>query len=150
MFAMHSKYCSQGWTSQDAPRQACIYSRGLKPFAYCMESFCQSCSTKPFFFTKTVLTSSQFAGLLLQKNMNSVFTRLWTESSLWYQQFDFRQIKTFSWDQSCVRSVIVDAANNCCFYVTTKRAMNFHNNIPPSPIDHFNDQYVLVFDLVSM
>ena len=43
-----------------------------------------------------------------------------------------------------------DAANNCRFFVTTMKAMNFQDNIPLFPIDNFKNHYVLVFDLTSM
>ena len=28
--------------------------------------------------------------------------------------------------------------------------MNFHDDLPPIPIDNFKDHYVLAFDLISM
>ena len=43
-----------------------------------------------------------------------------------------------------------DAADNCRLYVTTMKAMNFQNDIPPIPFDTFRDHCVLVFDLISM
>ena len=43
-----------------------------------------------------------------------------------------------------------DAADNCCLYVTTMKALNFQDDIPSIPIDNFKDHYVLVFDLTSM
>ena len=48
------------------------------------------------------------------------------------------------------RIVDFDAGDNCCLHVTTMKAMNFQDDLPPIPIDHFNDHYVLVFDLTSM
>ena len=30
------------------------------------------------------------------------------------------------------------------------KALNFQDDIPSTPIDHFKDNYVLVFDLISM
>ena len=48
--------------------------------------------------------------------------------------------------------LIVDfeAADNCRLYVTTMKAMNFQDNMPPIPIDFFKDHFVLEFDLTSM
>ena len=40
--------------------------------------------------------------------------------------------------------------DNCHPYVTTMKAMNFHDDTPSIPIDTFKDHYVLVFDLISM
>ena len=43
-----------------------------------------------------------------------------------------------------------DAADICCLYVTTMKAMNFQDDIPSILFNNFNDRYVLVFDLTSM
>ena len=43
-----------------------------------------------------------------------------------------------------------DTADNCRFYVTSMKAMNFRDDILSIPIDDFKDLYVLVFDLTSM
>ena len=43
-----------------------------------------------------------------------------------------------------------DAADNCCHYVATMKAMNFQHDFPSIPIDDFKDHYVLVLDLTSM
>ena len=43
-----------------------------------------------------------------------------------------------------------DAADNCCLYVTTTKAMNFQDDIPSIPIDTFEVHYGLVFDLTSL
>ena len=43
-----------------------------------------------------------------------------------------------------------DAADNCPFYVTTRKTLNFQDDIPSIPIDNFKNHYVLVFDLTSM
>ena len=43
-----------------------------------------------------------------------------------------------------------DTTDNCRLYVTTRKAMNFQDDIPSIPIDDFKDHYVLVFDLSSM
>ena len=80
-------------------------------------------------------------------NTNSAFTGTYTENPFWYQQFDLRQIRILRGGHSIVD---VDAADNCRLYVTTMKAMNFQDDIPSIPIDNFEDQYVLVFDLPSM
>ena len=43
-----------------------------------------------------------------------------------------------------------DAADNCCLYIMTMRALNFQDGIPSIPIDIFKNHYVLVFDWTSM
>ena len=68
-------------------------------------------------------------------------------SGIWYQQFDLRQIRILRGGQPIVD---FDAADNCRFYVTTMKAMNFEDDIPSIPFDNSKDHYVLVFDLTSM
>ena len=83
----------------------------------------------------------------LAMNTNSAFIGSYTENPFWYQHFDFRQIKSFWRVQP---NLDFDAADNCCLYVTTMKAMNFQVDIPSVPIDNFQDSKVLVFDLTSM
>ena len=80
-------------------------------------------------------------------NTNSAFTSSHTENPFWYQQFDVRQIRIL---REGLIIVNFDAAGNCCLFVTTMKAMNFQHDIPPIPVDNFQDHYVLVFDLTSM
>ena len=80
-------------------------------------------------------------------NTNSAFNGDFTENPFWYQQFDLRQIRILRGGQPIVD---FDAADICRLYVTTKKAMNFQDDIPSNPIDDFKDHYVLVFDLISM
>ena len=50
-----------------------------------------------------------------------------------------------------VKTIVdLDAAENCCRYVTTLKAMNFQGDIPSIPIDNSKDHYLLVFNLTSM
>ena len=65
----------------------------------------------------------------------------------WYQYFDLRHIRILRGEQPVVD---YDTSDNCRLYVTTMKAMNFQDDIPAIPIDNFQDQYVLVFDLTSM
>ena len=80
-------------------------------------------------------------------NTNSAFTGSFTEKPFWYQQFDLQQIKILRGGQP---TVDFDTADNCRLYVTTKKAMNFQDDIPSITIDDFKYHYVLVFDLTSM
>ena len=79
-------------------------------------------------------------------NTNSAFTGSFTENPFWYQQFDLRQIRILGVGEPIVD---FDTADNCRLYVTTKKAMNFQDDIPSIPIDDFKDHYVLVVDLTS-
>ena len=69
-------------------------------------------------------------------NKNSEFTGSSTENPFWYQQFDLRQIRILRAGQPMVK---FDAADNCRFYVTTTKEMNFQDDIPSIPIDNFKD-----------
>ena len=80
-------------------------------------------------------------------NTNSAFTGSDTENPFCYQQFELRQIRILRGGQPIVG---FDAANNCCLYVTTMKAMNFQDDIISIPIDNFKYHYVLVFDLTAM
>ena len=85
--------------------------------------------------------------IAIAMNTNSGFTGSFTENPFWYKQFDLRQITILRKGQPIVD---YDTSDNCRLYVTTIKAMNFQDDIPSIPIDHFQDHYVLVFDLTSM
>ena len=80
-------------------------------------------------------------------NTNSPSTGPCTENPFWYQQFDLRQSKTLRPGPPIVD---FDAAQICCLYVTTMKAMNFQDDIPSIPIGNFKDKHLLVFDLTSI
>ena len=80
-------------------------------------------------------------------NTNSAFTGSYTENHFWYQQFALRQNRVLRGNQPVVD---IDVAFNCCLFVMTMKAMNFHDHVPSLPIDKFKDHHVLVFDLTSM
>ena len=78
---------------------------------------------------------------------NSTFTGSYTENPFWYQQFDLKLFTKLGGGQPIVD---FDAADNCCLYVTTMKAMDFQDDIPSIPFDNLKDHYVLVFDMTSM
>ena len=80
-------------------------------------------------------------------NTNSAFTGSFTDNPFWYQQIDLKQIRILRGGQPIVD---FDTADNCRLYVTTMKAMNFHDDIPSILVDDFKDHFVLVFDLTSM
>ena len=85
--------------------------------------------------------------IAIAMNTNSAIMGSSSENPFWYQQVDLRQIRIFRGRQPLVD---FDAADNCCLYVTTMKAMNFQDEVPSIPIDNFKDHYVLVFDLNSI
>ena len=60
-------------------------------------------------------------------NKKFAFTGSYTERSFWYQKFELRKIRTLRGIQSIVDFV---AADNCCFFVTTMKAMHFQEDFP--------------------
>ena len=98
------------------------------------------------FIQENIFNNAPIRRVAIAMNTNSAFTGSFTENPFWYQQFDLRQIRILRGGQPIVD---FDTADNCRLYVTTMKAMNFQDDIPPIPIDDFKDDYVLVFDLTS-
>ena len=96
---------------------------------------------------ENIFNNAPIRRVAIAMNTNSAFTGSFTENPFWYQQFDLRQIRIIRGGQPIVD---FDTADNCRLYVTTKKAMNFQDDILSTPIDDFKDHYVLVFDLTSM
>ena len=99
------------------------------------------------FIQENIFNNAPVRRIAIAMNTNSAITGSYAENPFWYQQFDLRQIEILRRGQPIVD---FDAADNCCLYVTTMKAMNFQDDIPSIPIDNFKDHYVLVFDLTSM
>ena len=99
------------------------------------------------FIQENIFNNAPIRRIAIAMNTNSAFTGSFTENPFWYQKFDLRQIRILRGAQPIVDS---DTADNCRLYVTTKKAMNFQDDIPSILIDDFKDHYVLVFDLTSM
>ena len=78
---------------------------------------------------------------------NSGFSDSFTENRFWYQQFNLRDTRKLREGQPVAHH---DTTDNCRLYVTTMKAMNYHDDIPSIPVDNFKDRYVLLFDLTSM
>ena len=99
------------------------------------------------FIQENIFNNAPIRRIAIAMNTNSAFTGSFTENPYWCQQFGLRHIRILRGGQSVVD---YDTSDNCRLYVTTMRAMNFHDDIPSIPIDNFKDHYVLVFDLTSM
>ena len=99
------------------------------------------------FIQENIFNNAPIRRIAIAMNTISAFTGSYTENPFWYQQFDLRQIRILRRGQPIVD---FDAADNCCLYVITMKAMNFQDDNPSFPIDNFKDHYVLVFDLTSM
>ena len=99
------------------------------------------------FIQENIFNNAPIRRVAIAMNTNSAFTGSFTENPFRYQQFNLRQIRILRIGQPIVD---FDTADNCRLYVTTMKAMNFHDNIPSIPIDDFKDRYVMVFDLTSM
>ena len=99
------------------------------------------------FIQENIFNNAPIRRIAIAMNTNSAFTGSFTENPYWYQQFGLRHIRILRGGQPVVD---YDTSDNCRLYVTTMRAMNFHDDLPSIPIDNFKDHYVLVFDLTSM
>ena len=146
MFTWHSSYCSQRWLSQEFNGHASLYSCGVQLIGNSCKDFHHCCQTKPFHSRKHFqqCPSSSVANAM---NTNSAFTGSYTDSPLWYQQFDISQFTILRGGHPIVN---FDTADSCRLYVTKMEAMNFQDDVPPIWIDTFTDNSVLVFDLSSM
>ena len=98
------------------------------------------------FIQENIFNNAPIRRSAIEMNTNSAFTGSFTNNPYWYQQFDLKQIKILRGGQPIVDFVTADK----CLYVTTRKAVNFQDDIPSIPIDDFKDHYVLVFDLTSM
>ena len=99
------------------------------------------------YLQEKILNNAPIRRVANAMNTNSAFTGYFTENPVWYQHFDLRQVRILRGVQPVVD---FDAADNCCLYVTTMKAIIFQVDIPSIPIGDFKDHYVLVFDLTSM
>ena len=80
-------------------------------------------------------------------NKNSEITRSYTKNPFWYQQIDLQQIGILGDGQLIVD---FDAADSCCLYVTTLKAINFQDDIPSIHFDELDYYCVLAFGSTSM
>ena len=99
------------------------------------------------FLQENIFNNAPVRRIAIAMNTKSAFTGSHTENPFWYKQFELRQIRILRAGQPIVG---FDAADKCCLYVTTMKAMNFQDDKPSIPIDNFKDHYVLVFDMTSM
>ena len=99
------------------------------------------------FLQENNFNNSPVCRIAIAMNTNSAFTGSYSGNSFSYQLFDLRQIRILRGGQPIVD---FDAADNCRFYVTRMKAMNFQDDIPSILINNFKNHSVLVLDLTSM
>ena len=99
------------------------------------------------FIQENIFHNAPIRRIAISINSKSAFTGSCAENPFWYQQFNLRDIRILRGGQPTVHH---DTTDNCRWYVTTKKAMNFQDDFPSIPNDKFRDHYVLVFDLTSM
>ena len=99
------------------------------------------------FIEKKIFNKAPNRRIAIARNKNSAFTGSYNENPFWYHYFDLRHLRRLTGGQLILG---FHAADNCRFYVTTMKAMNFQDEIPSLPIDNLKDHFVLVFDLTSM
>ena len=88
------------------------------------------------FIQENIFNNAPIRRIAIAMNTNSAFTGSSTENPYWYQPFGLRLIRILRGGQSVVD---YDTSDNCRLYVTTMRAMNFHDDLPSIPIDSFKD-----------
>ena len=94
------------------------------------------------FIQENILTNA-VRQIAIAMNTNSAFTASFTEHLFQYQQLNLRHIRILRGAQPFLD---FDTSENCCLYVTTKKAMNFQDAILSISIVNFKDIYVLVLD----
>ena len=99
------------------------------------------------FVQENYFNNAPIRRVAIAMNTNTPFNGSFTKNPIWYQQIDLKQIRILRGRQPFID---FDTADNCRFYVTTVKAMNFQDDIPSVAIDDFKDHCVLVFDLTSM
>ena len=79
------------------------------------------------FIQENIFNNPPVRRIAIAMNTKSAFTGSYTENPFCCQQFDIREFRILRGGQP-----IVDfhAADNCCLYVSTKKAMNFLDDIP--------------------
>ena len=70
------------------------------------------------FIQENIFNNAPVLGIAIAMNTNSAFTGSYSKIFFWYQQFDLRQTRILRGGQPIVD---FDAADNCRFYVTTKK-----------------------------
>ena len=78
------------------------------------------------FIQENIFNNAPVRQIAIAMNTNSAFTGSYTENPFWYKQFDLRQIRILRGGQP---TVDFDAADNCCLYVTTMKAINFQDQL---------------------
>ena len=96
-------------------------------------------------FQENILNNAPARRIAVAMNTNSAFSGSFTESPFWCQQSNLRQIRILRGGQPIVD---FEAADNCRFYVTTIKAMNFHDDIPSFAIN--NSKTTMYFCLISL
>ena len=79
------------------------------------------------FIQENIFNNAPVRRTAIAMNTNSAFNGSYTENPVWYEQFDLRQIRLLRGGQPIVD---LDAADCCCLYVTTMKAMKFQHDIP--------------------
>ena len=109
-----------------------------------METLAKTCiipARQNQFPHENIFNNAPIRRTAIAMNSNSAFTGPFAENLFWYEQFNLRDIRILRGGQPLVHH---DTTDNCHLYVTTKKAMNFHDDNPSIPVDNFRDHYVLV------
>ena len=103
-------------------------------------------ATQNYFFEENIFNNAQVRRSDSGRNINSTFILWYNGKSLWYQNFNLKPIRKVGGSQS---NVDFDAADSCCLYVTTEKAMNCQSDILSIQNDNWKKNFVLLYDSTS-
>ena len=69
------------------------------------------------------------------------------ENPFSYQQLHLRELRIIGGGRAIVS---LDTTSPCRPYVTTMKALQFNEDFPALPMENFQNQYILLFDLTSL
>ena len=105
------------------------------PVAFnCLETLAETfiiLARKNQFIQENIFNNAPVRRIAIAMNTNSAFMGSYTENPFCCQIFDPKQFRILREGQPIVD---FDAADNCRFYITTMKAMNFEDDIPLVPI----------------
>ena len=99
------------------------------------------------FIQENIFYNAPIRRFAIAMSTNSDFTSSFTENTFWYQQFSLRKIRRV---RGGLHMVDFDTAEKFRLYMTTMKAMNSQDVVASVPTDDLKDDYVLVFELISM
>ena len=99
------------------------------------------------FIQEDVFNNAPIRRIAVAMNTNSAVAGSFYENPFNYQQFHLRELRIIRGGRAIIS---LDTTSPCRPYVTTMKAMQFNEDFPALPMEHFQNHYILVFDLTSL